>query len=121
MLFVCSKVPLSLTYDARHKVTCMDIDEQKKKLLTVGTDKIIKVSIVQPSLSVYFLKKERLSHQIEANDCFVTGYLVGIMLKPWSIIHTTRSHKFSVKNLVEICIFIIRAHACGYLWFSVCS
>ena len=41
-----SKVPLALTYDARHKVTCMDIDEQKKKLLTVGSDKIIKVGIV---------------------------------------------------------------------------
>ena len=46
-IFVCySKVPLALTYDARHKVTCMDIDEQKKKLLTVGSDKIIKVSYI---------------------------------------------------------------------------
>ena len=46
-IVVCySKVPLALTYDARHKVTCMDIDEQKKKLLTVGSDKIIKVSYI---------------------------------------------------------------------------
>ena len=46
----CSKVPLALTYDARHKVTCMDIDEQKKKLLTVGSDKIIKVSYIVDGL-----------------------------------------------------------------------
>ena len=46
-IVVCySKVPLALTYDARQKVTCMDIDEQKKKLLTVGSDKIIKVSYI---------------------------------------------------------------------------
>ncbi|KAF6021701.1 WDFY2 [Bugula neritina] len=45
------KVPLAMTFDSKHKVTCVDIDERKKKLLTVGTNRIIKIWDISPILA----------------------------------------------------------------------
>ena len=44
-LFSHRLVPLALVYDAKHKVTHLDIDEQRKKLVTAGSDRVIKVQI----------------------------------------------------------------------------
>jgi WD40 repeat protein len=35
--------PWALMHDARHRIVAMDLDEQRKLLLTVGTDRIIKI------------------------------------------------------------------------------
>ncbi|XP_067943898.1 WD repeat and FYVE domain-containing protein 2-like [Watersipora subatra] len=43
--------PLSMTYDAKHKGTGLDVDEQRKRLLTVGSDRIIKVWSIESLLA----------------------------------------------------------------------
>lgn len=40
---LCSRPSLSTFYDAKHSVVSMDMDEDQKKLLTVGHDRVIKI------------------------------------------------------------------------------
>jgi len=41
---VCRQEPLASVHDVRHKVIAMDLDERRKLLITVGRDRIVKVS-----------------------------------------------------------------------------
>ncbi len=43
VVFGCSKVPLATFHDTKHSVLHMHLDETKKRLLTVGKDRVMKV------------------------------------------------------------------------------
>jgi len=43
---VCRHEPLASSHDVRHKVLAMDLDERRKLLITVGRDRIVKVTFV---------------------------------------------------------------------------
>jgi len=43
-LFICRQASLATFHNVRHAVNAMHLDENKKLLLTVGKDRLIKVS-----------------------------------------------------------------------------
>lgn len=43
----CSRAPMATFHDAKHQVIHMHLDQTRKILITVGKDRIIKVSILE--------------------------------------------------------------------------
>jgi len=46
IVVIVRQEPLASIHDVRHKVVAMDLDERRKLLITVGRDRVVKVSII---------------------------------------------------------------------------
>lgn len=42
-ILFCSHTPLATFHDTKHSIVHMDVDESRKRLLTVGQDRLVKV------------------------------------------------------------------------------
>lgn len=42
-VYTCRLVSLATFHDAKHSIVHMDVDEPKKRLLTVGQDRVVKI------------------------------------------------------------------------------